>query len=63
MHTQALDKIQIERLTYKNILDDELIIRLVPDEANKTLSIIDFGIGMSKAGKKASMFHIRFHFY
>ncbi|WVY93168.1 hypothetical protein V8G54_032256 [Vigna mungo] len=47
--SNALDKIQNERLTYKNILDDELMIRLVPDEANKTLSIIDSGIGMSKA--------------
>ncbi|WVY93167.1 hypothetical protein V8G54_032255 [Vigna mungo] len=47
--SNALDKIQFERLTYKNILDDELIIILVPHEDNKTLSIIDSGIGMSKA--------------
>ncbi|CAJ2629960.1 unnamed protein product [Trifolium pratense] len=48
---QALDKIRFESLTDKSKLDaqPELFIRLVPDKANKTLSIIDSGIGMTKA--------------
>uniref|UniRef100_A0A803MKT3 Heat shock protein 90 n=1 Tax=Chenopodium quinoa TaxID=63459 RepID=A0A803MKT3_CHEQI len=47
----ALDKIRFESLTDKSKLDaqPELFIRLVPDKANKTLSIIDSGIGMTKA--------------
>ncbi|WVY99172.1 hypothetical protein V8G54_031323 [Vigna mungo] len=45
--SNALDKIQFERNTHKNILDDQWI-RLVPHKDNKTLSIIDFGIGMTK---------------
>lgn len=49
---QALDKIRFESLTDKSKLDaqPELFIRLVPDKVNKTLSIIDSGIGMTKAG-------------
>lgn len=41
-------------MTDKSKLDGqpELFIRLVPDKANKTLSIIDSGIGMTKAGKR-----------
>lgn len=51
---QALDKIRFESLTDKSKLDaqPELFIRLVPDKANKTLSIIDSGIGMTKAGNE-----------
>jgi len=50
---QALDKIRFESLTDKSKLDvqPELFIHLVPDKANKTLTIIDSGIGMTKAGQ------------
>jgi len=61
MYTQALDKIEFESHTNKNILDDGLI-RLIPHKANKTLSIIDTGIGMTRAGRKVSLFHIHLHF-
>ncbi|KAG6387734.1 hypothetical protein SASPL_152926 [Salvia splendens] len=49
--SDALDKIRFEGLTDKSKLDaqPELFIRLVPDKPNKTLSIIDSGIGMTKA--------------
>lgn len=49
---QALDKIRFESLTDKSKLDSEpeLFIHLVPDKANNTLSIIDSGIGFTKAG-------------
>ncbi|KAK3409358.1 hypothetical protein EUGRSUZ_J01486 [Eucalyptus grandis] len=49
--SDALDKIRYESLTDKSKLDaqPELFIRLVLDKANKTLSIIDSGVGMTKA--------------
>jgi molecular chaperone HtpG len=51
MALQALDKIRFESLTDKSKLDaqPELFIRLVPDKASKTLSIIDSGVGMTKS--------------
>ncbi|CAN1337465.1 Heat shock protein 81-1 [Linum perenne] len=49
--SDALDKIRFESLTDKSKLDGqpEFFIRLVPDKANGTLSIIDSGVGMTKA--------------
>ena len=40
-------------MTDKSKLDaqPELFIRIVPDKTNKTLSIIDSGVGMTKAGE------------
>lgn len=48
-----MDKIRFESLTDKSKLDaqPELFIRIVPDKVNKTLSIIDSGIGMTKGGE------------
>jgi len=50
---QALDKIRFESLTDKSKLDGqpELFIHIIPDKTNNTLTIIDSGIGMTKAGK------------
>lgn len=47
-----MDKIRFEGLTDKSKLDGqpELFIRIIPDKANKTLTIVDSGIGMTKAG-------------
>ncbi|XP_042460134.1 heat shock protein HSP 90-alpha A2-like [Zingiber officinale] len=55
--SDALDKIRFEGLTDKSKLDaqPELFIRLVPDKANKTLSIIDSGISMTKASNFSSL--------
>jgi hypothetical protein len=47
-----LDKIRFESLTDKSRLDaqPELFIHIIPDKAANTLTIVDSGIGMTKAG-------------
>lgn len=47
---QACDKIRYQSLTDKSVLDSqpEFFIHIIPDKANKTLTIIDSGIGMTK---------------
>lgn len=49
--SDALDKIRYESLTEKSKLESEpnLIIRIVPDKTNKTITIWDTGISMTKA--------------
>jgi molecular chaperone HtpG len=49
--SDALDKIRYVSLTNSEALDTEkeLEIRIIPDKANKTLTLEDTGIGMTKA--------------
>ncbi|KAG5512334.1 hypothetical protein JKF63_07859 [Porcisia hertigi] len=49
--SDACDKIRYQSLTDPSVLGDEtcLHIRVVPDKANKTLTVEDNGIGMTKA--------------
>ena len=48
--SDAIDKLYYESLTNKNIKvkKKDLEIRLIPDKDNRTLTIIDNGIGMSE---------------
>jgi len=49
--SDALDKIRYESLTDPSKLDTgkELYIKIIPDKASNTMTIIDTGIGMTKA--------------
>jgi len=49
--SDACDKIRYMSLTDKSVLDSEpeLKINIIPDKQNKTLTIYDTGIGMTKA--------------
>lgn len=49
--SQALDKIRYESLTEPTKLDSgkDLKIDIIPDKVDNTLTIIDTGIGMTKA--------------
>ncbi|KAI4326906.1 hypothetical protein L6164_019426 [Bauhinia variegata] len=49
--SDALDKIGFESLTNKSKLDaqPELFIRIIPDKTTQALSVIDSGVGMTKA--------------
>jgi molecular chaperone HtpG len=49
--SDALDKIRYQALTEPSELDTckELYIKIIPNKADKTLTIIDTGIGMTKA--------------
>lgn len=51
MFLQALDKIRYESLTDPSKLDSgkDLKIEIIPDKEAKTLTLIDTGIGMTKA--------------
>ena len=49
--SDALDKIRYQSLTEPEALDSgkEMNITIIPDNANKSLTIIDTGVGMTKA--------------
>jgi molecular chaperone HtpG len=49
--SDALDKVRYQSLTDPHQLDSgkELFIKIIPDKSNNTLTIIDTGVGMTKA--------------
>ncbi|DBB12102.1 hypothetical protein WJX82_006158 [Trebouxia sp. C0006] len=49
--SDALDKIRFESLTNKAVLESnpELYVHIIPDKTNNTITIVDSGIGMTKA--------------
>ncbi|KAF5842043.1 heat shock protein 90 [Dunaliella salina] len=49
--SDALDKIRFMSLTDKSVLNDqpELFIRIIQNKANNTVTVVDSGIGMTKA--------------
>jgi len=49
--SDALDKIRFQSLTDPSVLESkpELEIKIIPDKVNKTLTLIDSGIGMTKS--------------
>jgi HSP90 family molecular chaperone len=49
--SDALDKIRFQALTDKTLLESqpELFVHIIPDKTNNTLTIVDSGIGMTKA--------------
>nr|POE91931.1 heat shock cognate protein 80 [Quercus suber] len=51
MGPKALDKIRFDSLTDKSKLEaqPELFIHIIPDKASNTITIVDSGIGMTKA--------------
>ncbi|KAK7840902.1 heat shock cognate protein 80 [Quercus suber] len=61
--SDALDKIRFDSLTDKSKLEaqPELFIHIIPDKASNTITIVDSGIGMTKAGEFLTVFHCYNH--